>query len=1009
MNAEAAGNAEFQAAKSDAVSGVSSPPTALKPSWYYLIFAASGFAGLIYESVWARYLKLFLGNAAYAQALVIVVFLLGLALGSLLCARVSSRLARPLLWYVGVEVIVALTAVYFHDIFTFVQYWGIDVALPSMASDVTAEWFKWGLAFLLIFPQSVLLGATFPLMGAAVIRLFPVSPGRVVSLLYFSNSLGAAVGVLFGGFVLIPQLGLPGTVVVAGLINAVVAAVVWFLGKRFNDVGAPVLAAPSGESPTGAPSLTGLILTAAFVTGVASFIYEIIWVRMLALLLGSSTHNFELMLSAFILGLAIGGFWVRRRADSGGEVLSLLGTIQLLMGALALWSLFAFPLIYDILHTVLRDIQRDGVGYALFMVLALMLSMLMMLPATICAGMTLPLLTRRLMNAGGEAAVGRVYAANTAGAIVGVLVTVHWLLPTAGLQLSLLAAAALDMGLGLVLFMIVAKRRLFAGVPATAAMLVAALLFGKINPQLAAAGVFRHQKENLPIVVYQAQGKTASIAVTETAAEQGKVIRSISTNGKTDAALIYEKTIDENRGIYRGDEMTMTVLGLLPLLFNPQAKTAMNIGFGSGLSSRVLLASPALQRLDNVEIEVKMLEGARWLGERVAPVFDDERNHFIINDAKTVLARAVGKYDIILSVPSNPWVSGVSSLFTREFYRRVRLALAGDGVFVQWLPLYESNPLMLSSVVRALSSEFSDFAAYVSNGGSDLIFVAAPADSLPPPQAAIFADDDARDLLAGYGFHSVADAAVLSMGDRRLLLPYFLSFPSPINSDYHPFLENRAFRAFFNRTRYTVGELPLLPVPVLEMAGAPPYSFDNVSRMSHSHIAAKAKSAQKIYDERFLSDGYVRRRLAQLAQRLCPTPEEGDPDGYLELLSSFISLLMPQTEKEKMAVIWELLETDACLSSLLQRDDDIFALYAQFWRALSLRDGEELVRLTEALLPHANLLEQSGQILMLAAVAGHYQQGNYNRVVFMVQDMPVVAAVIHHAARLLAANAAEKI
>ena len=442
-----------------AAGGQSRPPA----KWFYWIFAASGFAGLIYESFWAHYLKLLLGHAAYAQALVLAIFLLGLAGGAALAAKWSLRVARPLLWYVAAEAVVAVVAVYFHEIFVFAQGLALNSWLPAIQNDAAAEAAKWALATALVLPQSVLLGATFPLMSAGVLRIFPEAPGRVVSMLYFSNSAGAAAGVLFGGFALLPFAGLPGGVAFAGLINAAAAACVWALGHRFNCDGAPIAApaAPAAAANGSKKQFAGVVLAAAFITGAASFVYEIVWVRMLSLLLGSSAHNFEIMLSAFIAGLAIGGLWARRFAD-GKSPLRLLGIAQVAMGVLALWSLFAFPLFFNLLKTALVALPKSDGGYNLFLALGLGLSFAMMLPATICAGMTLPLLCRQLYNSGGEAAIGKVYAINTAGAVVGVALALHVLLPLAGLQTALVASAFADMALGLGLLAL-AARRLVAG------------------------------------------------------------------------------------------------------------------------------------------------------------------------------------------------------------------------------------------------------------------------------------------------------------------------------------------------------------------------------------------------------------------------------------------------------------------------------------------------------------------------------------------------------------------
>src|SRR3954468_24968722 len=190
------------------------------------LFAASGFAGLIYESIWTHYLKLFLGHAAYAQTLVLAIFMGGMAIGSWVAARHGPRVRNLLAAYALTEAAIGVLALVFHDAFVASTAWAYDSSLLRFTA------FKWSLAAALILPQCVLLGMTFPLMTAGLLRRFPDRPGRSVALLYFTNSLGAAVGVLASGFWLVPAVGLPGTVRTAGAINLCVAASVWALCRK---------------------------------------------------------------------------------------------------------------------------------------------------------------------------------------------------------------------------------------------------------------------------------------------------------------------------------------------------------------------------------------------------------------------------------------------------------------------------------------------------------------------------------------------------------------------------------------------------------------------------------------------------------------------------------------------------------------------------------------------------------------------------------------------------------
>jgi spermidine synthase len=198
---------------------------------YFALFTVSGFAGLIYESLWSHYLKLFLGHAAYAQTLVLALFMGGMAVGAWLCSRGSARWGNLLRGYAVAEGVIGLAALAFHPVFVAATDAAYSSVLPSLGAAGAAATFKWTLAGMLILPQSVLLGMTFPLMSAGLIRRYPAAPGESLALLYFTNSLGASAGVLASGFVLIERFGLPGTMQLAGGINLALAALVWLLAR----------------------------------------------------------------------------------------------------------------------------------------------------------------------------------------------------------------------------------------------------------------------------------------------------------------------------------------------------------------------------------------------------------------------------------------------------------------------------------------------------------------------------------------------------------------------------------------------------------------------------------------------------------------------------------------------------------------------------------------------------------------------------------------------------------
>lgn len=445
----------------------------------YLLFFLSGAAGLMYESVWARYLGLFVGHEAYAQVLVLVIFLGGMAAGAAWVARRADQYRFPLRSYALVEAIVGLIALVFHPMFVAGTGLVYDRVFPALGPGIAATIVQWGLAALLILPQSLLLGATFPLMVSGVLRLNPTQPGRTVGWLYFTNSLGAAVGVLVAGFGLIAWWGLPGVTRTAGLLNLFVGLAVLLLQSGPTDtLGHPRVPLEQRTSSAKSP-MVAVLLGASLLTAVASFFYEIGWIRMLSLVLGSATHSFELMLSAFILGIALGALWIRRRIDSLGNPVLVLAIVQVVMGMLAVATLPVYQASFGWMSTLLGTLAPGDSGYAAFAVGRYLLCLLVMLPATFCAGMTLPLITKLLLDrSGSESAVGLVYAFNTGGAILGIVLAALLLLPILGVRGVIVAGGVLDIGVGagLLVFLHGLRRRALL-VPATGTAFVLAFLF----------------------------------------------------------------------------------------------------------------------------------------------------------------------------------------------------------------------------------------------------------------------------------------------------------------------------------------------------------------------------------------------------------------------------------------------------------------------------------------------------------------------------------------------------
>lgn len=769
---------------------------------FLLIFFVSGFSGLIYESIWTHYFHFFLGHAAYAQTLVLSIFMGGLAIGSFLASRYSLKWKNLFIAYALAEGIIGVLALFFHETFTFLIETSFHHVFKHLGTSFSIDLYKWLTGAGLILPQSILLGMTFPLMSAALIRAFPSSPGKNISLLYFTNSLGAAIGILVCGFYFIDVFGLPGTIKLAGVINIMIAVIV-FLLLRGRFVSVQPLVDLNKVNPVNKQKPSAILfvlLGVSAFTGMASFIYEIGWIRMLNLVLGTSTHAFELMISAFIFGLAFGGLWIRKRVDKLSNPIAYLGYVQLIMGFLALTTLLTYGNTFHLMDWLLKTLSKDDLGYFLFNLSSNGIALLIMFPVTFCAGMTLPIITTILLGMRGERSIGSVYAWNTIGAIAGIFIATHVGMPVLGLKGLISLGAGIDIALGLLLlFVFCAQKNKFTLKIIVGAVGVVALLYSiffvHLDPIKMASGVFRGMGMLTPEkteIIFHKDGKTATIS---TVLYKGRVVQrdmlSIKTNGKADASIW---KIPHSIGTE--DESTMIQLAVLPMALHPAAKDVANIGFGSGISTRSILRNTRIQNVHTIEIEEQMINGAKLLGPQIAPVFSDARNKIIIDDAKTYFYSGPKKYDIIMSEPSNPWVSGVAELFSVEFYHMINHHLNKGGVFSQWLQLYSLDMNMVASVLKAVSQSFPDYQLYALND-HDALIIAKKDGLLPPLDSLLLASPNIAADLYHVNVNSIQDIEFRFLGNKKILDPFLENYSIAANSDFYPVLEENAARLRF--------------------------------------------------------------------------------------------------------------------------------------------------------------------------------------------------------------------
>jgi spermidine synthase len=646
---------------------------------------------------------------------------------------------------------------------------------------------------------------------------------------------------------------------------------------------------------------------------------------------------------------------------------------------------------FYVMQWMVQSLTPTEGGYAAFNVASHAIAIAVMFPAAFCAGMTLPLITKTLLRSGsGERAIGQVYAANTAGSILGVLAAVHLGLPLLGVKGLIIVAAAIDLALGVVLLGIAPSRLRYAFAAGALAVSAAAVLYAglavQIDPHHMASGVYRRgillaaEKYQL---LHHEDGKTTTVSVTLSDSNEF----SLRNNGKSDGSL-------SARGVPTGDEATMVLLGALPVLMMPEAQRIANIGFGTGLTAHALLASEKLQVLDTIEIEPAVVRGARHLKPHNARAFDDPRSRVHVEDAKTFFSIHQVRYDVIISEPSNPWVSGVSSLFSSEFYRHAKRYLKPGGLFVQWVQLYEFSPPLLASVIEALRPEFSDYVVWAANGG-DLIIVAANGGRVPELRAEALERPAMAAMLERFRIRTLDDLLLHRIGGRRVMDAYFRSFAAEPNSDFFPVIDINGAKARFMQLRAT-GAIALseAPLPLLDLF-EPGYmpdpsritSGERIGELFRATFASTAASAARYLldgDPKALKSlargpaGDLTMLRAALLECRFALPEGAVPEALGEV-ARLVNSALP---REQATAVWRALESSRCLSRIEPADRTWIRLYA----AVAARDAAAMAEVASRLLAEQDLKPDFRAYALAALMAGRILTGERGLAVKAFQE-----------------------
>jgi spermidine synthase len=701
----------------------------------YLLFFLSGLAALVYQVVWVRSLSLVFGGSHLAVTTVLSVFMGGLALGGALLGARADRARRPLRLYGALEMGSALSAASFALLLRGFPSIYVPLARLGESDPLWLTAVRVALAGSGMILPTTLMGGTLPVLS----RFVAARPERLrghLALLYALNTLGAVVGTLAAGFLLLPRLGVDRTVALAVGINLLIGAVAWLLPERaFGDRASPRASAPQAAAPGAAGPLPfRLVLAGIAVSGFCALGYEVLWTRVLTLVVGTSVYSFTILLAAFLAGIAVGGqsesvlAWTVRRRGGGWRtwVASFAGT-QIAIGLSALvvtWALRDLP--RDAVR--LQAAFRPGSGeFAAQQAATFVVAFAFLAVPAFFMGLAFPIAGNVHAAWRGEVgrAVGEVLTANTVGAILGAAVSGFVLIYLLGFErsLHLLAVANLACGLLVLASLLVAPARepAMAAIAVSAAAVVAAIAlfpaWGRAwDPKFFA--IFRNNQvrafDTTPRiedalantdVLYFFEGVNETISVIHPRGAQQAFI----VNGRIEASTT------------RQDEQCQRTLGHLPMLLHPDPRKVLVIGAGTGMTLGATTVHPEAEEIVLVEIEPGVLPAARRFADWNHRALDNPRVRIVLNDGRNYLQTTRERFDVITADPIHPWSGGAAYLYTDEYFRLASRHLNPRGVICQWLPIYELDADDLRSVVRTFANNFRHVMLWLTHYDAELL------------------------------------------------------------------------------------------------------------------------------------------------------------------------------------------------------------------------------------------------------------------------------------------------
>jgi len=777
--------------------------TRRRASSVYLLFFFSGITGLVYEVIWTRMFAIAFGATAFAISTVLAAFMAGLALGSFYFGRFIDKRGNPLKIYAYLEISIGVYVIMFPFLISLLDRIYVIAYQAYPTSFLVTNIVKFLLSFIILIIPTTLMGGTLPVLSKFVVtrqeRL-----GSSIGSLYSINTIGGAIGCFVAGFILIAAVGIRWSIYVTAGFNIAIGAAALMLDvkeSRIKNQESSVEYRVSSIEHQVSSIEYQLMIVAFGLSGFAALAYEVLWTRVLSMILGTTVYAFSIMLTAFLCGLALGSFISSRFIDRIKHLVTIFGAYQIAIGCFGAFSVFIFsrlPLLFLRMFAWLGGSWRD------FTFIQFVITFLVMLIPTILMGAIFPVVSRictRQMKLLGRS-IGNIYSANTVGAILGSLAAGFLLIPLIGLQNSIKLIASINILVGLsaligskIRISGVSKVRAIAIPVAICLVILVLIAIPSWNKKVLANGVYFEPRQffnrNREVdlygraselqLLYYSEGIDSTVAVFSRGPEM-----TLSINGMPLASTL------------RTDITLLGMMGYLPVLLHGAPESVLVIGLGAGVTSGMSARYESVARVDCVELERRVVGATRLFSRENREVLDSPKLSLIIDDGRNYLQKTTSKYDVITSDPIHPWLSGAGSLYAVEHFQSCRARLKKGGVVAQWLPLYEMPERDFKTVIRTFQKVFPHTSLWLTD--SDAILIGTE-DRLMINYGSLmlkFQDEEIQDDMRMLYVDSVPQFLTFFMMGEDRLSEY--AADARLNTDDHPILEFSAPEGLYSET-----------------------------------------------------------------------------------------------------------------------------------------------------------------------------------------------------------------